>query len=187
MFISDLGEDRILHCKECVGVAELLEAEGCKTISEDKEEMMVQLDDGRKFTVLTSSTTYRDRWTVKTYIDGADEQEELMRGQVACVVFCIVFPDNDLITYRRGGRSNWQTFSVAPPRGGRLYCAVDGYLSEASRKALRLIDFPKPLLYWGLCRANGMELGEDWLDTNMPRGTWQGEPSSRGILLTFDP
>ena len=176
-----------MHSEELVTLAELLEAEGVKLISECKEEISKKTDDGRRFTVLSSSKTYNGTAGVNVYIDAARGREELMKGQVACVVLVFVFPDNDLITYRRGGRSNWQTFSVAPPRGGRLYCAVDGYLSEASRKALRLIDFPKPLLYWGLCRANGMELGEDWLDTNMPRGTWQGEPSSRGILLTFDP
>tara|TARA_B100000459_G_C8557733_1_gene192529 strand:- start:107 stop:637 length:531 start_codon:yes stop_codon:yes gene_type:complete len=176
-----------LHSEELVTLAELLEAEGVKLISECKEEISKKTDDGRRFTVLSSSKTYNGTAGVNVYIDAARGREELMKGQVACVVLVFVFPDNDLITYRRGGNHTSRLYSVAPPRGGRLYCVIDTHLSEASRKALIGIDFPKALLYWGLCKANGMELDDNWLEANPPDGTWSGEPPSRGVLLTFDP
>ena len=173
MFISDLGEDRILHSKELVTVAELLGAEGDKMMSENKEEMMAMLDDGRRFTVLTSSSTYCDRVHLEVYIDGAHGREELMKGEVACVVLVFVFPDDVReVTYQRGsGRKH----SVAPPRDRRLYCAIDTHLSEASRKALIAVDFPSSLLYWGLCRLHGIRLADNWLEANPPHGNWSGE------------
>ena len=68
-----------MHSKELVIVAELLEAEGDKMISECKEEMWKKLADGRRFTVLTSSCTYRDRVQLKVCIDGARGKEALMK------------------------------------------------------------------------------------------------------------
>ena len=185
MFISDVGENRILHSEELVTVAERLEAEGAKFMSECKEELGMKTDDGRRFTVLTSSCTYSGCVQLQVYIDGAHGREELMKGQVACVVLVFVFPDDVReVTYQRGaGRK----YTVAPPRDGRLYCAIDTHLSEASRKALCEIVVPKSLLYWGLCRLHGISLAKDWLQMNPPDGSWSGEPPSRGILLTFDP
>ena len=174
-----------MHSKELVIVAELLNAEGDKMMSENKEEMMVMLDDGRRFTVLTSSCTYSGGVGAQVYIDGAHGKEELMKGQVACVVLVFVFPGDEQITYRRGGLG--QKLTVAPPNGGRLYCVLDGHLSEASRKCLVEISFPKSLLYWGLCRLHGILLADDWLETHPPNRDWSGETPSRSILLTFDP
>ena len=110
-----------------------------------------------------------------------------MKGQVAVVVLVFVFPDAGHITYQRGGGSYGKKYTVAPPRDGRLYCVLDGHLSEASRKCLISIHFPKNLLYWALCCLNGIPLGDNWLEANPPDGQWKGKPSSRGILLTFDP
>ena len=184
-FISDVGDERILHCKEHVIVAELLEA--CSdSVTECKEEILKELDDGRKVTVLTSSSTYSDRLQLQVYIDGASGREELMKGQVAVVVLCFVFPDDVReVTYQGGGRG--RKYTVAPPRDRRLYCALDGHLSEASRQALCEIKLPKQLLYWGLCRLHGIQLADNWLETRPPPTNWIGEPPSRGILLTFDP
>ena len=174
-----------MHCKEHVIVAELLEADS-DCVSECKEEILHELDDGRKVTVLTSSSTYGRRAAAHVLIDGAHGKEALMKGQVACVVLVFVFPD-DLreVTYQTGGFG--RKHSVAPPRGRRLYCVLDSHLSEASRNALIEIDFPKPLLHWALCRLHGIRLAKDWLETHPPSEKWEGEPPSRDILLTFDP
>ena len=164
-----------MHSKELVIVAELLEAEGDKMISECKEEMWKKLADGRRFTVLTSSCTYRDRVQLKVCIDGARGKEALMKGQVAVVVISVVFPDDIReVTYQRGGGMG-RKHTVAPPRDRRLYCVLDGHLSEASRKALTGIEFPSSLLYWGLCRLHGIRLAEGWLEANPPPGNWSGE------------
>ncbi len=163
-----------MHSEELVKVAELLGAEGDKMMSEGKEEISMKTDDGRRFTVLSSSSTYYDRVQLKVYIDGAHGREELMKGQVACVVLVFVFPDDVReVTYQRGqGRK----CTVAPPRDGRLYCAIDTHLSEASRKALsNTVDFPSSLLYWGLCRLHGIQLDDNWLEANPPHGNWSGE------------
>lgn len=173
-----------MHCKEHVIVAELLEA--CSdVVSECKEEILKQLDDGRHFTVLTAACTYDGGAKVQVYIDGARGKEELMKGQIACVVISIVFPEDiDEVIYQRGsGRKH----SVAPPRGRRLYCVLDGHLSAASREALISIDIPKCFLFWGLCRLHGIPLAAGWLEANPPRGHWTGEPASRTTFLTFDP
>ena len=164
-----------MHSEELVTVAELLDAEGDKMMSENKEEMMVMLDDGRKISVLTSSCTYSGRASAQVYIDGAHGREELMKGQVACVVLVFVFPDDVReVTCQRcppWGRK----YTVAPPRDRKLYCVIDTHLSEASRKCLIQIDFPKSLLYWGLCRLHGIPLDDNWLEANPPMGIWSGE------------
>ena len=164
-----------MHSGELVGVAELLKAEGDKMMSECKEEILFELDDGRKISVLTSSCTYDRRAHLQVYIDGARGREELMKGQVACVVLVLVFPDDVReVTYQRGRLGRKHT--VAPPRDRRLYCVVGGHLSEASREALIQITFPKPILFWALCNLNGIPLADDWLETHPPLANWEGEP-----------
>ena len=175
-----------MHSEELVTVAEKLEAEGVKFIGECKEELGKKTDDGRMFTVLTSSCTYNGGASASVFIDGGHGKEELMKGQVAVVVIIVVFPDDIReVTYQRGGRGRKQT--VAPPRHRRLYFVLDGHLSEASRKALVGIHIPSSCLYWGLCRLHGIPLDDDWLQLNPPDGKWQGESLARRILLTFDP
>jgi len=178
-----------LHSEELVTLAELLGAEGAKYMSECKEELGMKTDDGRRFTVLSSSCTYDGKANIKVHIDGpgsgAHGWEELMKGQVACVVLVFVFPGDEQFAYRRGGAG--KKYTVAPPRDGRLYCVLDGHLSEASRKCLISINFPTSYLYWGLCRLHGISLAGDWLETHPPFGHWTGEPTARSTLLTFDP
>ena len=60
-----------MHSEELVTLAELLEAEGVKLISECKEEISKKTDDGRRFTVLSSSKTYNGTAGVNVYIDAA--------------------------------------------------------------------------------------------------------------------
>ena len=176
MFISDVGEDRLLHNKEFGKVAELLEAEGAKFMSECKEELGMKTDDGRMFTVLTASCTYRGRLNAEVFIDGARGPEELMKGQVAVVVLVFVFPD-DVREVEYGGMGGGcaTKHTVAPPRDRRLYCVLDGHLSEASRKALVSKGYPKSFLYWALCRLHGIPLDDNWLKANPPHANWLGE------------
>ena len=176
-----------MHSEELVTVAELVGAEGDKFMSECKEELGKKTDDGRLFTLLTASCTSDGRVKAQVYIDGAHGKEELMKGQVAVVVLVFVFPDDVReVTYQRGG-GNGRKYTVAPPRDRKLYCVLDGHLSEASRKALVSKGYPKSFLYWALCRLHGIPLDDNWLEANPPHGNWTGEPSSRGMLLTFDP
>ena len=165
-----------MHSEELVTVAELLGAEGDKMMSECKEELSMKTDDGRRFTVLTSSTTYRGRLTAETYIEAAHGAEELMKGQVAVVVLVFVFSD-DVREVEYGGMGGGRAtkHTVAPPRDRRLYCVLDGHLSEASREALISIDVPSSLLYWGLCRLHGIPLDDNWLAANPPHANWSGE------------
>ena len=181
--ISDSGEGRITHSKGGIRVARLLQALAEITVSETKEEGLLQLFNGLKLTYTTVTHSYDGEVTLKALIDAAAGHEPLLNRQVGAVIFCLEFTGVSSVTYRRGDHRN--TLSLAPPKGGFLFCPVPTTLSKASLDCLAEgIKFPKGALMLGLAREHGVDLGADWLAKNPPDATWKGKsPTSRRILI----
>ena len=159
--------------------AEVLQALGCKLISECKEEMLFLLPDGRVITICTATCTYdptgEDRAKLKTFIDGAEGPEELMKSQVGAFVFAIDFSNTENYTYKRQNTSK-KTHVIPSPADGWMFCVLGSAISQESREALkRGVDVPKGALAWGLYRLNGRMLHKNWLKDHKPRHDWKGE------------
>ena len=182
MSISDSGKDRIKHNKGGRLAAHLLQALGENTVSEAQEEGLLRLANGLKITYSTVTCTYNDQVSLRAYIDAAGGEEPLLSRQVGVVICCIDFTGTTSVTYTRGSN----TLSLAPPKGGFLFCPLPTALSKASLDCLANpggIKFPKGGLMWALARENSVKLGDDWLEKNAPYSTWKGEsPSSQRIL-----
>ena len=185
MSISDTGPTRPIHQKGGLLAARLLQALAENTVSEGKEEGLVQLANGLKLTYTTVTASYDDNRGVSfcAFIDAADGPEPLLNRHVGALILCIDFTGTTTVTYRRGDRSN--TLSLPPPKEGYLFCALGTNLSKASLDCLEAaITYPKSFLMWALAKYHGRSLGDDWLEKNPPSAKWTGEsPSSQRILI----
>ena len=183
--ISDSGETRIVHNSGGLFAARILQALAEDTVSEAKEEGLLQLANGLKITystVTASYSTVTNDVRFQAYIDAAEGHEALLNRQVGVLILCIDFTGTTTVTYRRGDRSN--TLSLPPPKEGYLFCALGTNLSKASLDCLEAaITYPKSFLMWALAKYHGRSLGDDWLEKNPPSAKWTGEsPSSQRIL-----
>ena len=180
--ISDSGEGRITHNSGGRLAARLLQALAEITVSETKEEGLLQLFNGLKLTYTTVTHSYDGEVTLKALIDAAAGHEPLLNRQVGAVIFCLEFTGVSSVTYRRGDHRN--TLFLDPPKDDFLYCPISTNLSKASLDCLAAgITFPKGGLMWALAHEHGVDLGDDWLAKNPPSAKWKGEsPSSERIL-----
>ena len=181
--ISDSGEGRITHSKGGIRVARLLQALAEITVSETKEEGLLQLFNGLKLTYTTVTHSYDGEVTLKALIDAAAGHEPLLNRQVGAIIFAIDFTGIPTVTYVRGGRG--KALSLPPPQDNFLFCAMTTNLSNASLQCLAEgIQFPKGGLMFALAHEHGRSLGGDWLAKNPPDRKWKGKsPTSRRILI----
>jgi hypothetical protein len=184
--ISDSGKERIVHNRGGRLAARILQALGENTVSEAKEEGLVQLANGLELTYSTVTASYDDRRGVgfKACIDAADGRTPLLSRQVGALILCIDFTGTPAVTYRRSPTS--KLVSLPPPKEGVLFCPVSTSLSNASLQCLANgIDVPKGALMWAVARENGTPFEDGWLAKNPPLSIWKGESSSSQRILTL--
>ena len=179
--ISDSGKGRIKHNTGGRLAARLLQALAEITVSETKEEGLLQLFNGLKLTYTTVTHSYDGEVTLKALIDAAAGHEPLLNRQVGVVIFCFDFTGVSAVTYCRGGSA--KKYSLPPPKDF-LFCPLPTTLSKASLDCLaKGIHLPQNALIWAVSKYHGKPLGDDWLRNNPPPSSWTGEtPSSERIL-----